>query len=601
MIQIPPINRSKDQEKEKRIDMIPILVRLYRYFGKHRATIILVIVMGFFSNILSIIGPQYLSDMTDSVAFSIESGTAVDVSFIFHTVLILITIYAIAALLQYLSARTSWITEEIIGDNLRIELSRKISRIPVKDIDGMRSGDIISRFVNDTDTIRLRSTDCIVNTINAVVMFSGTLVMMVYTDWRLAVIALMPSTIGFIVIRYIVKISQKYYRMQSRNLGRMNSIVEETFRGLDVVRSYNGMETIERDFGEVNDLLYHSAVRSRFMGSLMPGITGFVNNFTYVLVCVMGSLFVLGGTSSFGTIVAFIVYVKLMVQPMQSITRSLGDMQDVTAACERIFEFMDIEEIEDDQEKDDLFVEVQGNITFDDVSFSYEKGREVIHNLTLDVEAGQRIAIVGPTGAGKTTIANLLLRFYEPDSGTILIDGMPISKISRHDVRQLYGVVSQDVWLFKGTLRQNIVFGDNSFTDEQIMEVCSEVGLDAFIHSLSDGIDTYIQDPSMLSNGQRQQITIARAVLRKAPILIMDEATSSVDTRTERQIQSAMDRLMEGHTSFIIAHRLSTIMGADRILVMRNGKIVESGTHDELLRMNGFYRDLYDSQFEYCD
>lgn len=602
MNQESSIRRKKDSGKVGRNEMFPTLIRLYGLFGKHKVTIVLIIVMGMFSNILSLIGPQYLSDMTDSVAFSIESGTTVDIPSIFHTVTILIAVYAIAVLLQYLYARTSWITEEIIGDNLRIELSRKVSRIPVKEIDGMRSGDIISRFVNDTDTIRLRSTDCIVNSINAIVMFSGTLLMMIYSDWRLAIITLIPSVLGFIIIRCLVKISQKYYRMHSKNLGRMNSIVEETFRGLEVVRTYNGMESIEASFEEVNDVLYHSAVRSRFVGSLMPGITGFVNNFTYVLVCIVGSLFVLGGTASFGTIVAFIVYVKLMTQPMQSITRSLGDMQDVTAACERTFEFMDMQEMEDEHENDEvMFGEVRGNVSFDNVSFSYEKGRGVIHNLSLEVNAGQRIAIVGPTGAGKTTIANLLLRFYEPDSGRILIDGIPISKASRHEVRQLYGVVSQDVWLFKGTLRQNIVFGDESIKDEEIMEVCSKVGLDAFISSLNDGIDTYIRDPSMLSNGQRQQITIARAILRKAPMLIMDEATSSVDTRTEKHIQSAMDELMEGHTSFIIAHRLSTIMGADRILVMRNGRIIESGTHEELLRGNGFYRNLYDSQFEFCD
>ena len=589
------------REGRTRHETIALLGRLLRTFGKYRWYIYLGTVLTLVCSVLSVIGPTYLSSMTNSVAESISEGTGVDVSGIAWLAITLAAIYALAFLCNYLSIRLAWVAEEANGDVLRKMMSEKISRISVGILDTMRHGDVMSRVANDTDNIRSKGADCFVNMAAAVSMLTGCIIMMLITEWRLALLVMIPAAVGFAFIRLMVRWSQKYYRAQSKNLGRMNTLIGDVFDGLDVVNVYNGTEAAREDFLEINSNLYETAFKSRFVGSMMPQLSGFVNNIGYVVVCVAGCAMILEGTSSYGTVVAFIVYAKLMNQPLGRIAGALANIQMVAASCERVFEFLDTPEMEDETGLSDAPEHVDGRVCFDDVSFSYIPGKEVIHGFSLTAEPGQRIAIVGPTGAGKTTLASLLLRFFDPDSGTISVDGVDLRTVRREEVRRMFGVVLQESWILGGTLRDNIALGNEGATDEDILAACEAVGLSKYVSSPPDGLDTVIKDAASISSGQRQQINIARAVVKRAPMLILDEATSSVDTRTERRIQDAMDELMKDRTSFVIAHRLSTIKAADLIIVISKGEVVERGTHKELIARGGFYKELYDSQFENCE
>ncbi len=593
-----PDNGSGTPSKKK---IWPFLKRFIIYAKPYHKVFVLIIALNLILTVLAMIGPTYLGSIADYAADCIEQGRQVVPEEVLPTALILLGIYAVMMVLERTKVLAEWNTEERIGNMLRKDLSRKVSRIPVGALDKMRKGDIMSRFVNDIDTMRLRSVESITRVVESIIMLIGCIIVMSILDWRLMLAAICPIIVGFLIMRVIVRFSQKYYRAQSRNLGKMNNIVEETYRGLNVISLYNGLDGVKSKFMDVNRDLYKVSFRSRMLGELMPSISGLVNNMGYVSVCIVASLLILEGSATFGTLVAFIAYVKICNRPVMGLSNSLGGLQEIAAASERIFEFLDIPEMDDESSKGIIEGPIEGRVRFEDVCFSYNPGTEVIHDLNLDVTPGMRVAIVGPTGAGKTTISNLLLRYYDPDSGSITLDGVKLTDIRREEVRKQFGVVLQDMWLFKGTIRQNLVFGCGDIPDERIMEACRAVGLEHFIESHKDGLDTYISNPDSLSSGQKQQISIARAIIKDAPMLIMDEATSSVDTRTEGIIQDAMDQLMKGRTSFIIAHRLSTIKNADHIIVIRKGEIIERGTHEELLAGGGFYRSLYDSQFEFCD
>ena len=598
---IPPPPQSPLARGDKPKNLWFTIVRLLKYAKPIRWVFIVITIVGLLTTLLAIIGPQYLGDIADYAADSIESGGVVDPDKIIGTVLILIIIYSLLMFLEWTRFRMEWVYEEKLGNILRKELSRKVSKIPISQLDQMRMGDLMSRFVNDSDTIRLESVECITRLLESIILLVGCSVMMVITDWRLAIAVLIPVVLGFIMIKIIIEVSQKYFRAQSRNLGKMNTIVEETYRGLDVINVFNGLDDTKDKFGTVNKELVRASLMARLWGEILPSFMGFINNLGYVIVCIVASLFILDGSATFGTLVTFIVYVKLCNRPLMFLSNAFSGIQEVAAASERIFEFLDTPEMDDEDGKIGSLDHIDGRIVFDKVRFSYIPGTEVIHDLNLTVEPGMRIAIVGPTGAGKTTISNLLLRYYDPDSGSISLDGTRLTDIKRDVVREQFSVVLQDTWLFKGTVRQNLVFDSEEADDERIMDVCRAVGLGHYIDALPKGLDTYIEDPRVLSAGQRQQITIARAIIKDAPMLIMDEATSSIDTHTERAIQESMDHLMKGRTSFVIAHRLSTIKSADHIIVIRKGEIIERGTHEELISNGGFYRSLYDSQFEFCD
>ena len=487
------------------------------------------------------------------------------------------------------------------GNTMRRDLASKIFRIPLRVLDRMSTGDIMSRFTNDTDTIRTQSAECICDTFTALTMMIGSMVMMLATDMDLALISVVPVALGFAMMIAIVRSSQGYFVSQARSLGQMNALVEELYYGMDVVNTYNDRDRAMNRFEEINESLYKSAFRTRFVSSLMPRIMDFIMNLGYVLVCVFGSMMILDGRIDFGILVAFIVYVRQFTNPLLRLSDTIASMQSVAASSERVFEFMRTEEMEDESEKTAAVPSVEGHVSFEHVCFSYVKGSPVIHDLNLEVMPGQKVAIVGPTGAGKSTIANILMRFYELDSGKISVDGVNIADMRREELRKLFCMVPQESWTFSSSVKDNIALGNDGVSEERMREVCEAIGASQFIETLDKGYDTVLDESVQLSIGQRQLLMIARAMSRDAPLLILDEATSSVDTNLEKKVEAAMDQLIKDKASFIIAHRLSTIKDADVILVVKDGHIEEKGTFEELLSANGFFKTLYDSQFEGCD
>ena len=510
----------------------------------------------------------------------------------------LVAIYAVSAILTFIQQYIMATISQKTASNFRRDISVKINRLPLRYFDSNTTGDVMSRITNDVDTIGQSMNQSISTLISAVTLLGGSVIMMLYTDMTLAVTAIMSSLAGFILMMLIMSRSQKYFDRQQKDLGEMNGHVEEVYSGHRVVKAYCGEDEAKEGFDRINESLFRSGFMSQFLGGMMMPIMNFIGNLGYVMVCIVGALLCIDGRISFGVIVAFMIYVRLFTQPLSQLSQAMVSMQSVAAASERVFEFLDEPEMEDESGKSVKLENVKGHVEFRNVHFGYTPDKEIIHGFSAEVLLGQKVAIVGPTGAGKTTMVNLLMRFYDVNGGDILIDGVSVNSMRREDVHDLFCMVLQDTWLFEGTIRENIVYSRENIPDERLDEVCRAVGLYHFIQTLPNGYDTVLGDNATLSAGQKQQLTIARAMVDGSPLLILDEATSSVDTRTERIIQEAMDHLTEDRTSFVIAHRLSTIRNSDLILVMRDGNIVEQGTHDELLARGGFYADLYNSQFE---
>ena len=586
---------------EKSKDFKKSMTQLIKYCKPYLIAIIIAIIFAIVSSICSIIGPDYLSEITNEITKGLM--TKINLESIKKIGYFLIALYVASAILGYAQGFIMTTITNKFSKKLRAEISTKINHLPLRYFDKHSYGDILSRVTNDVDTISQTMNNSIGTLVSSVALFLGSLIMMFTTNWQMAVTAVLSTVIGFGLMLTILSKSQKYFISQQNELGKLNGHIEETYSGLNVVKAYNGIRESNEKFDEINNKLYESAKKSQFLSGLMQPLMGFIGNLGYVAVCIVGALLTINGIIEFGTIVAFMVYIRLFTNPLSQIAQATTQLQSTAAASERVFEFLAEEEMTDESDKiKKLDINnVKGDIEFEHIKFSYQNDdgiKEVIKDFSAKAKSGQKIAIVGPTGAGKTTMVNLLMKFYEINGGDIKIDGVSTKDLTRENIHDLFIMVLQDTWLFSGTIKENIVYNKENVTDEQVINACKTVGLDHYIRSLPKGYDTILSDADNMSAGQKQLMTIARGMIKDAPFLILDEATSSVDTRTEELVQKAMDKLTEGRTSFIIAHRLSTIKNADLILVMNDGNIIEQGNHDELIEENGFYADLYNSQFE---
>ena len=524
----------------------------------------------------------------------------IDMDLVYKYVFFLASLYVISAIFSYIQNFSMTTVSNHFAKKLRSSISTKINKLPLKFFDTHETGDILSRVTNDVDTISQNLNQSLASLVSSITLFIGSVIMMFVTNWIMALTAILSSLIGFSLMFLILGKSQKYFTEKQEQLGELNGYIEEIYSGHNVVKAYNGGASSIHHFQTLNEKLYNSNRKSNFLSGLMQPIMGFIGNFGYVAVCIVGALLVINNQISFGVIVAFIIYVRLFTNPLTQIAQAMTYLQSTAAASERVFEFLDEKEMIDEKDiKKHLDKsKVKGEIEFKHVKFSYDNTREIIKDFSVHVKPGEKVAIVGPTGAGKTTMVNLLMKFYEINDGDILIDGVSIHDLSRENIHELFCMVLQDTWLFEGTILDNIKFNKENVTEEEIWNSCKTVGVDHFIKTLPGGLHSEIGDTDTVSGGEKQLLTIARGMLENAPFLILDEATSNVDTRTEELVQQAMDKLTEGKTSFIIAHRLSTIKNADIILVMKDGNIIETGNHEELIAQNGFYADLYNSQFE---
>ena len=527
-------------------------------------------------------------------------GPKMDMDKIKSIAILLACLYIISAIFSYVEGLSMIKVANGYAKKLRSSISEKINKLPLKFFDHNLSGDILSRVTNDVDTIAQSLNNSLSTLVSSITLFIGSIIMMFVTNYIMAITAIVSSLIGFILMFIILNKSQRYFTARQRELGKLNGYIEEVYSGLNVVRSCNAKDETINEFDKLNDKLYDCNRKSQFLSGLMQPIMGFIGNFSYVAVCIVGALLVSKSVISFGVIVAFIMYVRLFTNPLSQIAQAMTSMQSTAAASERVFGLL--EEVEMDSENDITKKldkhKVKGNIEFKNVKFGYDRDKIIINDFTAKVKAGEKIAIVGPTGAGKTTMVNLLMKFYDINDGDILIDGTSIKELKRDNIHSLFTMVLQDTWLFNGTVKENIIYNQKNVSNKKVEEVCKVVGVDHFIKTLPNGYDSIISDNDSVSSGQRQLLTIARGMISDSPFLILDEATSNVDTRTEELVQKAMDKLMENKTSFIIAHRLSTIKNADLILVMKDGNIIEQGNHNELMKKNGFYANLYNSQFE---
>jgi ATP-binding cassette subfamily B protein len=590
------MERKKYNSSQSPDDVIGTWKKLINYCSKYIVGIVLALVCSILGTILTLMGPDKLSEMTDCITDGIMTG--IDMDKVFKIGMTLVVMYLVGYVLTATQGWTMATVTQKITKQMRSDISHKINRLPMSYYNTTSTGDVLSRVTNDVDTIGQSLNQSLGNFVHAVVLFVGSLVMMLKTDGLMTLAAVLASLLGFGFMFMIMGKSQRYFTMQQKCLGKLNGHVEEMYAGHTVVKAYNGEDKSGEIFDKMNQDLYKSGLKAQCLAGIMQPLMGFIGNLGYVAVCVVGGALVLNDRITFGVIVAFMMYVRYFTQPLSQIAQAMQSLLSAAAAGERVFEFLEADEMEDESSKTVKLEKAQGNVEFEHVKFGYNADKIIVHDFSAKAKPGQKIAIVGPTGAGKTTLVNLLMRFYEHQGGDIKIDGISTKDMKRETVHSQFCMVLQDTWLFEGTLKENLVYCGDDVSDEKITEACRAVGLDHYIRTLPKGYDTVLNDQVNLSQGQKQQLTIARAMIADKPMLILDEATSSVDTRTEQQIQSAMDMLMEGRTSFVIAHRLSTIKNADLILVLKDGDIIESGTHDELLEQNGFYAELYNSQFE---
>lgn len=588
----PPGRGADEKPKNVKSSMLELL----RYLKPWYKPIIISLIFSLVGTLLTIIAPDKLADLTNNISDGLQTG--IDMDLIIKSILIILAIYISANLVTCAASYIMITVMQKLAWSMRTSISQKINKLPLKFFDKVTVGDVLSRITNDVDTISSALNSSITTLVQAVVQFVGVTIIMFATSGRLALTAIGSSILGFVLMFFIVSRSRKYFRQQQQNLGDMNGHVEEMYSGHNIVRAYGATAQSKKEFDRINDNLYNSAWKSQFFSGMLMPLMGFVGSLGYVAVCIVGATLTMNGAIRFGTVVAFISYVKLFTNPLSQISQAVSSLMSAGAAGERVLGFLAEEEMPDDSGCTAHIDHVRGKVEFENVRFGYDEDKPIIHDFSANIEPGQKVAIVGYTGAGKTTMVNLLMRFYELWSGQIKIDGVLVSQMRRSDVHAMFGMVLQDTWLFDGTYRENIAYGKPGVTDEQVEAACKLVGLDHYIKTLPKGYDTELNDRSSLSAGQRQLLTIARAMVENAPMIILDEATSSVDTRTEVLVQKAMDRLTRGRTSFVIAHRLSTIRDADLILVMDKGDIVESGTHEQLLEKGGLYKELYTSQFE---
>ena len=582
---------------EKSKDFKGTWMKIIRYCKRYLAVIVVALICAVAGTILTILGPDKLSDLTKVITEGIATG--IDMERIKSIGLTLVAFYAGSAILSFGQQFIMATVTQNVTKQLRSDISGKINRLPMAYYNKTSTGDVLSRVTNDVDMISQSMNQSIGNLVSAVALFFGSLIMMFKTNVIMTLTAVIATMIGFGLMSLITSHSQKYFSRQQANLGALNGHIEEIYSGHTVVKAYNGEENAKIVFDELNNNLRDSAFKAQSLSGLMQPLMAFIGNFGYVAVCVMGAVLTMKGYIGFEVIVAFMMYIRLFTQPLAQIAQATQSLQSAAAAGERVFAFLGAEEMSDESNKTEKLGKAEGYVDFEHVKFGYEDtDKIIIHDFSAKAKPGQKIAIVGPTGAGKTTLVNLLMRFHEIQSGDIKIDGISTRDMKREEVRSQFCMVLQDTWLFEGTVRENLVYNTENVSEEKIEAACKAVGLDHFIRTLPHGYDTILNDQVSLSQGQKQQLTIARAMIADKPMLILDEATSSVDTRTELQIQKAMYALMQNRTSFVIAHRLSTIKNADLILVLKDGDIIESGNHEELLAKGGFYADLYNSQFD---
>lgn len=589
-------NRRSPASKPK--DFKKAIINLFGYCKDYYRLIIFAIVLSIISSIFSIIGPGKVRDIINEITIGLTSTINMEV--IKDITLFLAVMYVLGAIFHYVEAYLMAIMTNKLSKNLRNKISVKINKIPLKYFDSTSYGDILSRVTNDVDTISRTLSESVSDLVSSIVLFIGVVLVMFITNPVMAITGILASLIGFSLLAFILAKSQKYYEIQQKELGNLNGHIEEAYSGHNVVKVYNNVENSKDEFEKINEKMFNSSIKSHFLSGLMPPIMGFIGNFGYVAICIVGSILVINGKINVATIVSFMMYTRLFTSPLSTIAQGFIELQSAAAASERVSEFLSESELEDESSKTLVLDrnKVEGNIEFNHVVFGYDDDKNIIKDFNVSVEKGEKVAIVGPTGAGKTTMVNLLMRFYEIKNGSITIDGVNTKDITRENVHDLFCMVLQDTWVFEGTIKENIIYNRKNITDNEVEDACRVVGLDHFIKTLPLGYDTVLGDIESLSAGQKQLLTIARGMLSDAPFLILDEATSSVDTRTEELVQKAMDALTKGRTSFIIAHRLSTIKNADLILVMKDGSIIEQGSHNELMEKNGFYTELYNSQFQ---